>query len=100
MSLIKKCDVKQYFATHPHRGHHPLRSAKKSEPNSLSVSVPDDARANASGFVEDFSLEHSSPGAPLISISISACTESVVAPAIANDPKTPSAIPHSYPKAS
>jgi hypothetical protein len=29
MSLIKKCDVKSYFAAHPHTGRHPLRPVNR-----------------------------------------------------------------------
>jgi hypothetical protein len=73
---------------------------KKLGPNALSEIVPGDAGASASVFAEDFSLEHSSPDASAISISISACTDSVVVPAAARNPQASSAISHPYPKAS
>jgi len=48
MSLIKKCDVKRYFATHPRKGRLPLRSVKK---------------LGAMGLVPGSSTEHSSSAA-------------------------------------
>jgi hypothetical protein len=72
MSLIKKCDVKQYFLTHPHTGPHSFRPVKKHGLSDLSEIEPDDASANTPGFVEDYLAKHSSSDASAISISIPA----------------------------
>jgi hypothetical protein len=62
MSLIKKCDLKKYFASRRRKGAHPVRSA--GEPLVAGSAVVDRANAevNQAAFVDDFSLEHCSPG--------------------------------------
>jgi hypothetical protein len=47
MSLIKKCDVKKYFAAHPRKGRFPLRTESK---------------LGAKGIVAGSFMEHSSSG--------------------------------------
>jgi hypothetical protein len=66
MSLIKKIDVEAHFAARRR-----MRLAAvgfRREPSSKGVSghKPATAEAQATGFKEDFSLEHSSPKVPVI----------------------------------
>jgi len=63
MSLIKKCDVKTHFATRRRKGTSPIRVAG----TPIMAEAPEidrvSAEVNQAVFVEDFSLEHCSPGA-------------------------------------
>jgi hypothetical protein len=72
MSLIKKCDVKSYFATHPHTGRDPLRPVNKQV---------------ATDFAEDCSMEHSSSGVSVTPIMISDNVDGVVVTATASKPR-------------
>jgi hypothetical protein len=71
MSLIKKCDVKSYFSTHPHTGRHPLRPVNK---------------PGAKGFVEGCSMGPSSSGVSVTPIMISDNFDRVVVTAAASKP--------------
>jgi hypothetical protein len=61
MTLIKKCDVKTYFASrHGKRLHLVQQIDKPAAAASPLTDMP--IESDVSAFVEDFSLEHSSPG--------------------------------------
>jgi hypothetical protein len=65
MSLIKKKDVEAHFAARRRVRLAALGFVRK--PVSSGIPVPERAtkRAKTSGFREDFSIEHSSPGFPV-----------------------------------
>jgi hypothetical protein len=86
MILIKKCDRKNRLSAHPHKGIHPFRPVKKPAQTGLLQVESGDAMASTQSFVEDFSIEHSSSGVSVLSISISANSDSVVASTGASNP--------------
>jgi hypothetical protein len=84
MSLIKKCDVKNHFSAHPHKRLHPFLPVERIEPIDRLEFESCGANTNTPTFAEDYSNEHSSSGVSAISIRISASSDSVVAPAMAD----------------
>jgi hypothetical protein len=72
MSLIKKCDVKNYLSSRPHKARHPLGPVNK--PGALS-------------FAEDFSAEHSSSDVFVLPIMVSENHASVVVIATPRNPQ-------------
>ena len=62
MSLIKKIDVEEHFASRRRMRLAAIGFTRKPVSKGTSVLAPTTAKAKASGFREDFSAEHSSPG--------------------------------------
>jgi hypothetical protein len=82
MTLIKKCDVKMYFATRQRKGLHLVSAEGGHGPAEMpEAGLP--SVANEPVFAEDFSLEHSSAGGTLSAIVM------VTAPGDSQTPETP-----------
>jgi hypothetical protein len=65
MTLIKKRDVKDYFAARRRARTHPFAPASQPDATGFSGPEPGAIPANSSGFAKDFLGEHSSPGKPI-----------------------------------
>ena len=71
MSLIKKCDVKNYLSTRHRKEVHPDEPESQPAATGFSKAEPAAPKANPSDFAKDFQVEHSfsgkalAPGAPL-----------------------------------
>jgi hypothetical protein len=87
MGLIKKCDVKNYFSTHPHKGLHSFRLVNRLEPAGWLKVEPGRASANTASFVEDYSVEHSSFRVSVTSIKKSASSDILVVSATVGNPQ-------------
>ncbi len=88
MSLIKKCDVKTYFATRRRKGVYPIRSVGK--PIVAGAPVIDRAQAdvNEAAFVDDFSLEHCSSGGKVTADVIVKTAHSELVPVVPITPES------------
>ncbi len=71
MSILKKCDAKNRLSVSRNKGRHSLRPVGKADSANPSVIKPVGPRATRLTFVEDFTREHSLPGARITSIEIS-----------------------------
>ncbi len=88
MSLIKKCDVKTYFATRRRKGMYPSRSAGKPIAVRAPVIGRAQAEVNEAAFVDDFSLEHCSPGGSVTADVISNTGRSNLVPVVPITPES------------
>jgi hypothetical protein len=65
MTLIKKCDVPNYFAARRRARMHPCTPISQPDATGFSSPEPGVISANPSKFRKDFLGEHSSPGKPI-----------------------------------
>jgi hypothetical protein len=86
MTLIKKCDVKDYRSLRAHKALRPFRTANEAGLTRSSKIEADEAKANPPGFVADFLLEHSSSGESAVPTTLSIHTESEFVPGTAANP--------------
>jgi hypothetical protein len=89
MTLIKKCDVKKYRTTRPHKALHPYRPGHVLEAGDVPANQAGGAMGTVPVFVADFVLEHSSSSefAILTTVPVTAKSESnpvILPPATAN----------------
>ena len=68
MSLIKKCDVDAHFAARKLRRLHLIHQVAKPTVANKLAADSSKAATGETGFVADFSLEHSSPGGTLSAV--------------------------------
>jgi hypothetical protein len=62
MTLIKKCDVQNYFAARRLARKHTFTPASQPDATGFSGPEPDANRAVPTAFAKDFITEHSTPG--------------------------------------
>jgi hypothetical protein len=86
MTLIKKCDLKNYRSAHPRKSLRSFRPANKLALEPLSEIEPAKADAAELGFATDFLLEHSSSKEHVDSNIISVIIDDEVVPPKAATP--------------
>jgi hypothetical protein len=80
MTLIKKCDVKNYRSSRLRKASRPFRPANELGPTQLLENERSKTDANAPGFLADFVLEHSMRKEPSISSIVSVKVDDKDAP--------------------
>jgi hypothetical protein len=87
MTLIKKCDVKMHFSVRLAKRLHLVQQADKLA--AAVFPVADIAiESKESGFIEDFSLEHSSPGGTMSAVVLVANSGDAQVPEMHSTPRS------------